>query len=63
MKNKTLKRVYKMAKPHMKTIIVISIMSLIIAIFEILKPYIIKVAIDDYLSKGIYEKGFIIIRK
>ena len=59
MENKTLQRVYKMAKPHMKTIIIISIMSLLIAIFEIVKPYIVKIAIDDYLSKGIYTKGAI----
>lgn len=61
MKNKTLKRTYKMAKPHIKTIIIVSIMSLLIAIAEIIKPYIIEIAIDDYLSKGIYKNGFMTI--
>lgn len=61
MKNKTLNRVYKMAKPHIKTILIVSFLSLIIAIAEIIKPYIIEIVIDDYLSKGIYQKGFMTV--
>lgn len=61
MKNKTMNRIWKMMKPQMKTIIVIVILSLIINVGEIIKPYLIKVVIDDYLSIGIYEKGALTI--
>ena len=59
--NKTLNRMWKLIKPEMKSIIIISILATIISIIEITKPYLIKIAIDDYLSLGIYEKGFITI--
>ena len=45
--NKTLKRMWKLIKPEMKSIIIISILATIIIIIEIVKPYLIKVAIDD----------------
>ena len=61
MKNKTLQRCYKIAKPHLKTIIIVSILSIIIDILEISKPYLVKVVIDDFLSLGITEKGFLSI--
>lgn len=61
MKNKTLKHVYEMAKPHKKTIIIVTILSLIISISEMVKPYLIKIVIDDYLKFGIYQKGAITI--
>ena len=61
MKNKTIKRIYEMARPHVKTIIIVSILSLLIAVAETVKPYIVKIAIDDYLSQGIYQKGIITI--
>lgn len=59
--NKTLKRMWKLIKPEIKSIIIISILATIISIIEILKPYLIKVAIDDYLSLGIYQNGIITI--
>ena len=61
MKNKTFKRVLDMAKPHKKTIIIISILAILISIGEISRPYIIEIGIDEFLSKGIYEKGAITI--
>lgn len=61
MKNKTLNRAYKMAKPHLKTILIVSFLSILIAITEIVRPYLIEIAIDNYLSKGIYKNGFITI--
>lgn len=61
MKNKTIERAYKMAKPHTKTILIVSFLSLIIAIIEIIKPYLVEIAIDDYLAKGISQNGFISI--
>lgn len=61
MKNKTLDRCYKLAKPHMKTIILVSIISIIIDIFELTKPYLVKVVIDDFLSYNISQKAFLSI--
>ena len=61
MKNKTIKRIYEMARPHIKTIIIVSILSLLIAVAETVKPYIVKIVIDDYLSQEIYQKGIITI--
>lgn len=61
MKNKTLNRIYKMLKPQLKSIIIISILAIIINIGEIIKPYLIKVVIDDYLSAELWQKGIITI--
>lgn len=61
MKNKTFDRCYKIAKPHLKTILVVSILSIIIDILELTKPYLVKVVIDDFLSLGLAEKGFVSI--
>lgn len=58
---KTIKRIYKMAKPHIKTILIVSILSLLIAIAETVNPYIVKIVIDDFLSKGIYKKGIVTV--
>ena len=59
MRNKTLKRCYNIAKPHIKTIIIVSIFSVIIELLILSKPYLVKIVIDDFLSLGISEKGFI----
>ena len=61
MKNKTFDRCLKIAKPHLKTIFIVSILSIIIDILELSKPYLVKVVIDDFLSLGIAEKSFISI--
>lgn len=61
MKNKTLHRVYEMAKPHKKTILIVTILSLLTNVCELLKPYLIKIVMDDYLAVGIYQKGMITI--
>ena len=61
MNKKMIKRIYKLAKPHIKTIIIVTILSILISICELIKPYIIKIVIDDYLTEGIYQKGNITI--
>lgn len=61
MKNKTMQRLGKMIKPHIKSILIITLLAIIINIGEIAKPYIVKIIIDDYLSLGIFEKGGITI--
>ncbi len=61
MKNKTIDRIAKLLKPKTKSLLIISFISIIITICELIKPYIVKIVIDDYLSLGIYEKGFVSI--
>lgn len=61
MKSKTVNRIKDMTKPYLKSIIIVSLLSLVVSIGEIIKPYIIEIAIDDYLSKGIYKQGAITI--
>lgn len=61
MKSKTLSRVRELAKPHKKTIMTTSILSLIIGIGEIVKPYLLEIAIDDYIAQGIFQKGSITV--
>ena len=61
MKNKTLYRAFEMAKPYKKTIIIVNILSLIIGLIEMAKPYLIKIVIDEYLKQGIYQKGILTI--
>ncbi len=61
MKNKTLSRIYKMLSPQIKAIVIISILAIIINIGEVIKPYLIKVVIDNYLSAGLWQKGIMTI--
>lgn len=61
MKSKTTNRIIKLLKPKTKPLAIISIISIVITICELVKPYIIKIVIDDYLSLGIYEKGFVTV--
>ncbi len=61
MKSKTLSRIKDMSKPYKKSIIVVTILSLLVSVGEIIKPYIIEIVIDDYLSKGIFINGVISI--
>jgi len=61
MKNKTLKRCYNLIKPHIKTVFLVSIISIIIDLFELAKPYLVKIIIDDFLSYNISQKGFLTI--
>lgn len=57
MKNKTINRMYKMLKPEKKAILIISILAIIINIGEVVKPYLIKIVIDDFLSVGVWQRG------
>lgn len=61
MKNKTLQRLYKMLKPQAKSIAIISILAILINIGEVVKPYLIKIVIDDYLSMNCYQQGIMTI--
>lgn len=61
MKNQTLNRIIKMLKPQTKSIAIISVLAIIINIGEVIKPYLIKMVIDDYLSNNIWENGIMTI--
>ena len=61
MKNQTLKRIAKMLKPQTKSIVIISMLAILINIGEVIKPYLMKLVIDDYLSSNIWSKGIMSI--
>lgn len=61
MKNKTLQRIYKMLKPQAKSIAIISLLAILINMGEVVKPYLIKIVIDDYLTANLYQKGIMTI--
>ena len=56
-----MEHVLEMAKPHKKTIAIVTFLSLLINIGELVKPYLIKIVMDGYLKFGIYQKGAITI--
>lgn len=62
MKNKTLRRVIDLARPHRKTIIIVSLLSLIVSLTEIAKPYLVKIVIDQYLSARNLATRFFLYR-
>ena len=59
MKNKTFNRVSKMVKPYKKTVIFVTILAIIIDILALVKPYLVRVLIDDFLEIGISKKEFL----
>lgn len=60
-KIKTASRIYKMLRPNLRAIIIISILAVIINIGEVIKPYLVKIVIDNYLSQGTWQIGFMTI--
>ena len=54
MKTKTLKRFKEMIKPYWKIIILVTILSVIIDLAELVKPIIIQQVIDNFLEAKIY---------
>ena len=54
MKSKTLKRFKEMVKPYWKTVIIVTILSIIIDGAELIKPYIIQQVIDNFLRAKTY---------
>jgi len=53
MKSKTLQRLYKMLRPQAKSIAIISVLAILINLGEVVKPYLIKIVIDDYLTANL----------
>lgn len=54
MSKKTFKRFKDMVKPYWKTILLVTIFSLVIDGVELIKPYIIQQVIDNYLKNKVY---------
>lgn len=54
---KGLRRLLKLTLPHMKRIILASICVLLVNVTQLSKPYILKLVIDDFLTKHIVQKG------
>jgi ATP-binding cassette subfamily B protein len=57
-KAKTLSRLLKLALPHIKKVILASVCVLLVNGAQLAKPYILKVVIDDFLTKQVVQKGF-----
>ena len=47
-----------MVKPYRKTIVFVTILAIIIDVLALLKPYLVRVLIDDYLKNGISKNEF-----
>lgn len=62
MKNKTFKRIGNMLKPYRKTVVFVTILAIIIDVLALLKPYLVKILIDNYLKNGINQDGFLSIQ-
>ena len=59
MKNKTLQRIRGMIKPYRKTVVFVTILALLIDILALVKPYIIKILIDNFLKNGIQQQEWL----
>ena len=53
----SLKRLLELTKPHMKKIILAAICVMVVNSSELLKPYILKLVIDDFLIKKVSQNG------
>ena len=58
MKNKTFKRIWNMVKPYRKTVAFVTVLAIIIDVLALVKPYLVRVLIDDYLKNGISQNNF-----
>ena len=58
---KTISRLKDILKPHIKTVILVSIFAILIDIIEIVKPYITKIVIDDFLANKLFNNGMLSI--
>jgi len=58
LKTNTLKRLLALTRPHTKKIVLASICVLLVNAAQLVKPYILKVVIDDFLTKHVVQTGF-----
>ena len=57
-KTHTLKRLLKLTFPHMKRVAIAAACVLLVNGAMLIKPYILKIVIDDFLTKNITQNGF-----
>ena len=54
---KTIRRLLKLMLPYKKKVILACICVILVNVAQLIKPYILKLVIDDFLTKHIEEKG------
>ncbi len=63
MKNKTINRFYKIGKSHIKTFIIIIILAMIVDAIGVVRPFLIKTIIDEFMQNKINIQNFKILNK
>ena len=58
-RNKTFRRIGTMIKPYRKTVAFVTILALLIDVLALIKPYLVRVLIDDFLKNGVEQKEFL----
>jgi len=56
-KTKTIRRLLKLMWPYKKKVIIAAVCVILVNTAELIKPYILKVVIDDFLTKGVAGNG------
>ena len=56
-KTKTLRRLLKLMSPYKKKVIFACICVILVNGAQLMKPYILKLVIDDFLTKNVAQKG------
>lgn len=56
-KKQSIKRLLLLTVPHLKGIIIATVLVLLVNASELIKPYILKIVIDSFLMKGTAGKG------
>jgi len=56
-KTKSLRRLLKLTLPHMKRVVLALVCVLLVNGVQLIKPYILKLVIDDFLIKHVEQKG------
>lgn len=57
-KTKSLRRLLKLTLPHIKKVLLASACVILVNVAELIKPYILKLVIDDFLIRRVEQKGF-----
>lgn len=59
MKNKTFERIKVMVRPYRKTVVFVTVLAILIDVLALIKPYIVRVLIDNFLKNGIEQNEFL----
>lgn len=62
MKNrKTFDRIRSMVRPYFKTVVFVTVLAILLDVIALSKPFLVKYVINELMSKGIYDNGFVSI--